>query len=71
MSVKLVDHIVDDHHIEIDPEMIKKVKVSCFVKLSISSVFLLTILAFFSWIFEFIIWNKLKKLVNLLNILTK
>ncbi|KAF5479574.1 hypothetical protein F2P56_000383 [Juglans regia] len=26
MSVKLVDCIVDEHHIEIDPEMIKKVK---------------------------------------------
>ncbi|XP_059449740.1 uncharacterized protein LOC132180800 isoform X1 [Corylus avellana] len=26
MSVKLIDHIVDDHHIEIDHEMLKKVK---------------------------------------------
>ncbi|XP_062152541.1 uncharacterized protein LOC133860899 [Alnus glutinosa] len=26
MSVKLIDHIVDDHHIEINSEMIKKVK---------------------------------------------
>ncbi|PKI55216.1 hypothetical protein CRG98_024507 [Punica granatum] len=26
MSVKMVDHIVDEHHIEIDPEMLKRVK---------------------------------------------
>lgn len=30
MSVKLVDDIVDKHYIEIDPEMIRKVKVSWF-----------------------------------------
>lgn len=28
MSVKIIDHIVNEHHIDIDPEMIKKVKVS-------------------------------------------
>lgn len=28
MSVKMVDHIVNQHHIDIDPEMIKRVKVS-------------------------------------------
>lgn len=25
--MKMVDHIVDEHHIEIDPEMLKRVKV--------------------------------------------
>lgn len=28
MSVKMVDHIVDEHHIDIDTETIKEVKVS-------------------------------------------
>lgn len=28
MSVKMVDHIVNQHHIDIDPQMIKRVKVS-------------------------------------------
>lgn len=28
MSLKMVDHIVDEHHIDVDFEMIKKVKVS-------------------------------------------
>lgn len=41
MSVTLVDDIVDKHYIEIDPEMIRKVKVSWF------PVFLLSILASF------------------------
>lgn len=27
MSVKMVDHIVDEHHIDIDSGMIKRVKV--------------------------------------------
>lgn len=27
MSVKMVDHIVNQHHIEIDSEMVKRVKV--------------------------------------------
>lgn len=27
MSVRMVDHIVDQHQIEIDPEMLKRVKV--------------------------------------------
>lgn len=30
MSVKIVDHIVDEHNIDIDPEMVKNVKVCCF-----------------------------------------
>lgn len=28
MSVKMVDLIVDEHHIDIDPEMLKRVKVN-------------------------------------------
>lgn len=28
MSVEMVDHIVDEHHIDIDVETIKRVKVS-------------------------------------------
>lgn len=30
MSVRMVDHIVDEHQIEIDPEVLKRVKVQNF-----------------------------------------
>lgn len=29
MSIQMVDHIVDEHNIDVDQEMIKRVKVSC------------------------------------------
>ena len=53
MSVKVIDHIVDEHHIEIDSEMIKKAKVSWLSKPSISTVFLLSTWAFFCWLFQY------------------
>lgn len=31
MSIKMVDYIVDEHHIDVDSEMIKKVKVRSFL----------------------------------------
>lgn len=43
MSVKMVDHIVDEHHIDIDSGMIKRVKVCLY------GYILPTILYFFLW----------------------
>lgn len=39
MSVKIVDDIVDEHHIEIDPEMLKRVKVKRCYKYKTFSMF--------------------------------
>lgn len=32
MSVKMIDHIVETHHIDVDPEMLKRAKVIVFLK---------------------------------------
>lgn len=31
MSLKMIDYIVDEHNIEIDPDILKKLKVNSFV----------------------------------------
>jgi hypothetical protein len=36
MSVKMVDYIVDEHNIEIDPECLQKVKVKRYLQMCLS-----------------------------------